>query len=142
METIINFLFDHLFLSIAFSILLNILISIIGIIPSAFLTTINISLFGFIGSIIFGFIGESIGAAVSFLLYRKGFIKLEEMKKIPNFIHAYQLKNNLKSFILILLLRILPFIPSSVVTLLAAISSVQLILLTSFSQVVSGKFHL
>ncbi|WP_420488271.1 VTT domain-containing protein [Gottfriedia acidiceleris] len=46
---------------------------------------------------------------------------------MPNFIHDYQIKNNINSFVFILLLRILPFIPSSVVTLLAAIGSINFI---------------
>lgn len=124
MNTFISFLSDHFFLSIIISILLNIFISILGVIPSAFLTAINISLFGFNGSMIIGFIGESLGAAVSFWLYRKGLVKLESKKKIPEFMRLYQVKNNLKSFILILILRLLPFIPSSVVTLIAALGSI------------------
>ncbi len=127
MNTFISFLSDHYLLSIIVSILLNIVISIIGVIPSAFLTTINISLFGFKGSIIIGFIGESIGAAISFWLYRKGLIKLESKNKIPKFVKFYQVKNNLRSFLFILLLRILPFVPSSIVTLIAAIGSINFI---------------
>lgn len=127
MHLVIEFLSDNLFLSILISILLNIFISIIGVIPSAFLTSINIKLFGFSGSLIIGFIGESLGAAVSFWLYRKGLLKLENKVKIPEFIRYYQMTNTSRSFFLILLLRFLPFIPSSLITFIAALGSIHFI---------------
>ncbi|MDQ7864664.1 hypothetical protein RCO48_36895 [Peribacillus frigoritolerans] len=59
--------------SIAVSLVFNILISVLGFIPSVFITAANISVFGFEKGLILSYIGEIAGAVVSFWLYRKGF---------------------------------------------------------------------
>ncbi|MCG3017850.1 VTT domain-containing protein, partial [Escherichia coli] len=74
-------------------ILLNVLISIAGVLPSVFLTAANLVVFGFWEGMVISFIGESVGAVVSFWLYRKGFRKLTAHKrlsspKIQQLLHA------------------------------------------------------
>lgn len=68
-----TFLLEHLEAAGFISILLNILISITGVFPSAPLTFVNVKLFGFWNGFSLSFIGEVLGAALSFWLYRKGF---------------------------------------------------------------------
>ena len=53
------------------SIAINILISILGIVPSVFLTAANLAVFGFWKGTLLSFAGEAIGAIISFVLYRK-----------------------------------------------------------------------
>ncbi|MCH1638858.1 hypothetical protein MJ257_01950 [Paenibacillus timonensis] len=60
------------------SIILNVVISILGVIPSVFLTMANVLVFGGIPGFFVSWIGEMAGAIVSYLLYRKGALKLEE----------------------------------------------------------------
>nr|WP_275433573.1 VTT domain-containing protein [Priestia flexa] len=115
--------------SIAFilSILLNVLISIAGVLPSVFLTAANLVVFGFWEGMVISFIGESVGAVVSFWLYRKGFRKLTAHKrlsspKIQQLLHA----RGKEAFLLILSLRLLPFVPSGLVTFIAAIGKTSL----------------
>ena len=55
------------------SIGVNILIAVLGVIPSVFLTAANILFFGFWQGTAISFAGESIGAVVAFILYRYGF---------------------------------------------------------------------
>ncbi|MCM3387890.1 TVP38/TMEM64 family protein [Ureibacillus chungkukjangi] len=66
--------------SIFVSILINILISITGVLPSAFITFANLSYFGLYGGFIVSIIGEALGAIISFVLYRKG-LKKWRLKK-------------------------------------------------------------
>lgn len=119
---------EHYILSIIISILLNIVISIIGFIPSTFLTTFNVEIFGVKESLIISFIGESIGASVSFLIYRKGYTIINRRYSIPTFLLQFENTSKLKSFAIILLGRLIPFIPSSVVTLFATISPISFVL--------------
>jgi uncharacterized membrane protein YdjX (TVP38/TMEM64 family) len=107
--------------AIFLSILINIIISIAGFIPSVFLTALNIKLFGLSEGIAVSIAGEALGAAAAFFLYRAGFQKLIQHKTadsphIQRLLHV-QGKN---AFLLILSFRLLPFVPSSLVTFLAA----------------------
>jgi uncharacterized membrane protein YdjX (TVP38/TMEM64 family) len=110
------------------SIILNILIAISGVVPSAFLTAWNITFFGFNTGLIVSIIGEAAGAIISFILYRKGLSKLTEKFQTKNrFLAKLKSTTNLEGIFLVLLLRVLPFVPSGAVTLAAAISKMGLI---------------
>jgi uncharacterized membrane protein YdjX (TVP38/TMEM64 family) len=111
------------------SIVLNIIISILGLVPSVFLTAANLAVFGFWKGTFLSFAGEAIGAIISFLLYRKGFKKLSEFKlfshpKVRRLLEA----KGLEAFFLVLSLRLLPFVPSGVVTFVAAIGKTSLLI--------------
>ncbi|WP_053344755.1 TVP38/TMEM64 family protein [Peribacillus butanolivorans] len=114
--------------SIAVSVLLNILISVLGFIPSVFITAANITVFGFEKGLILSYIGEIAGAVISFWLYRKGlqsfkpkFLKNRWLKQLQN-------SQGWRAFWMILMLRLLPFIPSGVINLTAAISKTSVII--------------
>jgi uncharacterized membrane protein YdjX (TVP38/TMEM64 family) len=135
-----GFLKESGIFSFLISILINILINLFPFIPSYFLTAINIAVFGFWLGTLLSFIGESIGAIVSFIIYRKG-LHIFEHKLSPKkqkFIVTLQGSSNLKAFYLILLFRIIPFMPSGVVTLGAAFSNVTLFVFGLASTI--GKF--
>lgn len=110
--------------AIVLSILLNICISLFGFIPSVFLTVINLKFFGLAGGFSISLIGEALGALVAFWLYRLGFRKIVEKKvphpKIQKLLHV----KGKEAFLLIFSLRLIPFIPSSLVTLYAALGKV------------------
>ena len=113
------------------SIAINIVISILGVVPSVFLTAANLAVFGFWKGTFLSFVGEAVGAIVSFLLYRKGFRKLSETKwlsypKVKRLLAA----EGVEAFSLILSLRLLPFVPSGLVTFVAAIGRMSLLLFT------------
>lgn len=121
---VIDLLLQYQEWAMMISLVINILISIFGFIPSIFLTAANITVFGFWEGTLISFIGESIGAVVAFYLYRKGF------KRITNkvFIRYPKLNDLLeatgkRAFIFILSFRLLPFIPSGIVTFVAAIGN-------------------
>ncbi|KFZ43503.1 TVP38/TMEM64 family protein [Anoxybacillus flavithermus] len=121
----------HTYPSIAFliSIAINIVISILGVVPSVFLTAANLAVFGFWKGTFLSFVGEAVGAIVSFMLYRKGFRKLSETKwfsypKVRRLLEA----KGVEAFSLVLSLRLLPFVPSGLVTFVAAIGHTSLLI--------------
>ena len=112
-------------LAVMISIFLSILIAVVGVLPSFFITAANILFFGFWNGTLISFIGESIGAAIAFILYRKGFkkamesklLKYENLKKLLS-------AQNIEAFQLIFSLRLIPYVPSGLITFAAAIGNV------------------
>ncbi|WP_108670278.1 TVP38/TMEM64 family protein [Peribacillus acanthi] len=112
----------------ALSILLNIGISIVGVVPSAFLTVINLKIFGFGGGVFISFLGELFGAIISFWLYRKGFHRFINQKSF-NYPRLQKLLSvtGKDAFLLVFTLRLLIFVPSSAVTFFAAVGKMSMV---------------
>ena len=127
-EQTIELLQHYRHYAIIISILLNVLISMIGFVPSLFITAANLVVFGFWNGTIVSFIGEGIGAVVAFMLYRKGLRRVTETKVFQHqkVIRLLEVEG-LQAFMLVLSLRLLPFVPSGVVTFLAAVGKMSLI---------------
>lgn len=112
-------------IAIPISLLISIGISLAGILPSIFMTGANIVFFGTVQGFIISLLGETIGAYITFTVYRLGF-----KKKIENFTGKHKLLSKIvnsegkKAGLLILQGRIIPFIPSGIITLAASISNV------------------
>jgi len=128
-----NKLTDHLVslfsnslpLTVFISILLNILIAVFGFLPSSFLNAANLIVFGFLYGTLLSLVGEILGSLVAFFLYRKGFQtnigkKLGNSSKFQSLLHA----EGKEAFMLILSLRLIPFVPSGLVTFFSAIGKV------------------
>lgn len=112
-------------LAIFVSIIINIIISILGVVPSFFITAANIGFFGFGNGLLISITGEAIGAIISFYLYRKGLKKVKTKVTISNkYLTKLKQTDGIEAFILVLALRIFPFIPSGLVTLISAGSKV------------------
>ncbi|HEY9576144.1 MAG TPA: VTT domain-containing protein [Pseudobacillus sp.] len=108
------------------SVSLSIAIAISGVLPSAFITGANIAVFGFEWGLIASIIGEAAGAVVSFILYRRGLKKLS--KQFNNkFLKKLKGTGGMEAVLLVILLRIVPFVPSGAVTLTAALSRMGLL---------------
>lgn len=109
------------------SLVLNIIIAIFGIIPTVFITAFNIEYFGVIPGFFISLIGEALGALISFYIYQKGFkkISINILSKYPK---IYKLLNtNTDTQVkTVILLRILPYMPSGIVTYAAAISTMSI----------------
>lgn len=125
-ETFLQLLGHAGLFAIFISVVTNIIVSIMGVLPSVFITAANLSFFGLYYGLLISIIGEGLGALFSFVLYRKGLKKW----RLKDFQHPVMLKlKNLegsKAFWVIFSLRILPFIPSGVITLGSAFSKVSL----------------
>lgn len=111
------------------SLLVNVVIAVIGVLPSVFVTAANILFFGFWPGTLISFLGEALGAAVSFWLYRKGFKKgvAKQLQRFPKAQQLVQARGR-EAFLLIFSLRLLPFVPSGLVTFAAAIGVVPAVL--------------
>lgn len=111
-------------MAIAISLLISILIAVIGLLPSFFITAANILFFGFWQGTLLSFLGEALGAVVAFLLYRKGFKKAitQQLVKFPK-AQQLVLAKGKQAFLLVVSLRLLPFVPSGIVTFGAAVGT-------------------
>jgi len=111
--------------AIIISILINILINILGVLPSIFITGANVIVFGIYGGFLVSWAGEVIGAVISLILYRWG---LKTAAKLPtDQLQLSKFINNLpgvKQIYFLAVLRVAPFIPSGLINLLGAITSV------------------
>ncbi len=115
-------------LALALSIFINIAIALLAVLPSFFITAANILFFGFWKGTLISFLGEAIGAGIAFLLYRKGFKKRSQqsLQKYPSIQKLINAEGK-QAFNLILSLRLLPFVPSGLISFAAAIGKVSTI---------------
>jgi uncharacterized membrane protein YdjX (TVP38/TMEM64 family) len=121
--------------AIFISLAVSIVVALPGIVPSVFITAANILFFGFWKGTLISFLGEALGAIIAFWLYRKGFKKKahHQLQKFPQAQRLIEAEGR-QAFLLILSLRLLPFIPSGLVTFAASIGKVStLIFLTASS---------
>lgn len=111
--------------AIIISLLINILIALSGILPSFFITAANLYFFGFWPGTALSVAGEAAGAAVAFILYRKGLRNWSKapLERYPRAKKLVEAKGK-EAFQLVLALRLIPFVPSGLVTVAAAIGQV------------------
>ncbi|MGM7634369.1 TVP38/TMEM64 family protein [Bacillus sp. Hm123] len=122
----IQWLPAHPLIAIVVSVSLNIVVAVVGVLPSAFITAVNIGVFGLTGGLIVSIIGEAAGAVVSFLLYRRGLQKWK-IKLENKFLKKLERTAGVEAVLLVLFLRVVPFVPSGAVTLSAAFSQMGLL---------------
>ena len=119
---------EHQDLALIISICASIVIALLGVVPSVFITAANILFFGFWNGLFISFLGEAVGAGIAFFMYRKGFKKrveknLDKYPKIKKSINA----PDKEAFYLILSMRLMPFVPSGLITFAAAVGKVSLL---------------
>lgn len=127
---IIVSLSDEPILAALFSIFMNIAAAITGFLPSAFITAGTVAVFDLKMGLVLLIIGEAAGAIISFILYRKGITKLTSSFPKPKnnkFFSKLQSAEGPDAFFMVVLLRVLPFVPSGAVTLAAAYSKMRLL---------------
>ncbi|MGL4762619.1 MAG: TVP38/TMEM64 family protein [Sarcina sp.] len=123
----VEILNNYAYLAIPLSLLVSIIIALLGVVPSFFVTGANIIFFGPVKGFLISLLGEVIGGVITFYLYRMGFKTkakgLAKYKMIDSIIHS----KGKKAAMLIFEARLLPFVPSGFVTLAAAISEVAVV---------------
>ena len=126
MDTVISWLKQFGVWAVLVSLLLNIAISILGVVPTLLLSGANAVVFGMIPGFIISLLGEGLGAVISFFLYRWGIQKIKAVRS-ENWIWLQRLNEASRGrrMILLLIARITPLIPSGVITFAAAISSMK-----------------
>lgn len=111
--------------AILLSLVISVIVAVLGILPSIFITGANIILFGPLYGFLISWIGEIVGAAVSFYLYKFGFKKhTENLAAKYKILEKITSSEGLKAGILIFQGRLLPFFPSGLVTLAGALSNI------------------
>lgn len=111
-------------LAVVISILLEILVAVLGLFPSIFITAANVAIFGVINGFIVSTIGEVLGAQVAFYLYRYGFRKPIQKRMKNRWVERIFNHRKEIGFSIIVQGRLIPFIPAGLVTLYAAVSSI------------------
>lgn len=123
-DSFVEILNTYNYFAIPISLLVSIVVALLGVVPSFFVTGANIIFFGPINGFLISLLGEVIGGVITFYLYRLGFKKkakgLSKYKMIDNITKS----KGRKAAFLIFEARLLPFLPSGFVTLAAAISEV------------------
>jgi uncharacterized membrane protein YdjX (TVP38/TMEM64 family) len=122
---VLDILNNNSSIAIPISLLISIGISLIGILPSVFVTGANIVFFGPINGFFISLLGETIGAYITFTVYRLGFKKkIEKFTQRNKLISKIVKSDGKEAGLLIFEGRIIPFIPSGVITLAASVSNV------------------
>jgi uncharacterized membrane protein YdjX (TVP38/TMEM64 family) len=124
-EYVLDIFREHQSIAVLISLAISVLVAILGLVPSVFITAANILFFGFWQGTFISFIGEALGAIISFFLYRKGFKKTahHKLEKFPKVMQLVDAKGK-TAFWLIFSLRLIPFVPSGLVTFAAAVGEV------------------
>ena len=102
----------------------NVIINASGFLPSAFLTTINLSLYGTFYGTLLSFFGEVVGTQIGFHLYKIGISKIKPSWLKHPFWDKLQSSSVRSVIISIISLRLLPFVPSGLVTAGAALTTI------------------
>lgn len=103
----------------------NLLVGAIGFIPSFFMTALNISLYGLGAGLLLSLIGEVFGVWIGFHLYRFGFSKMKaewREHRLWRYLHS---RSANQIFFGIIALRLLPFVPSGLVTAAASATPIR-----------------
>ena len=111
-------------LEFLFLLFINLAVGAVGFIPSVLVTVVNIQSFGLYGGAALTFTGEILGALLGFYLYRIGFSKADPKWLRHPFWKKFQNQSTNRVFSLVILLRLLPFMPSGFVTAGAALTSI------------------
>ncbi|USG63373.1 VTT domain-containing protein [Brevibacillus ruminantium] len=108
------------------SLLINVLISVAGVLPSLFLSAANAVVFGLWGGFLISLTGEILGAVVSFLLYRWGISRSEKLQKVgeTRLLRRLAEMSRARRLLTLILLRVNPLIPSGVVNVGASFSKI------------------
>lgn len=126
-ESLLDIFRQYPGLAVIISLALSVVVAIVGLLPSVFITAANILFFGFWPGTLLSFVGEALGAGIAFLLYRRGFQR-SSRKALGRFPRLQQLveAEGRTAFSLVFALRLLPFVPSGLVTLAAAVGRMSL----------------
>ena len=109
--------------AIALSLLVNVIIALLGVVPSWAVTAVNIALYGPVWGGLLSAIGEALGAVAAFALYRRGFRPAVSRKLAGHpRLHALRMAPARQVATGVLLFRLVPWVPSGLVTFAAAVS--------------------
>ena len=108
--------------AVAVSVIIDVIINIVGFLPSIFISTANGVVFGIIPGIVISWLAETIGVVISFWFMRVLFRKSAE-----EIIHKSKMLTKLDSysnFGTMVIARAVPYSPNGLVTALGALSGI------------------
>jgi uncharacterized membrane protein YdjX (TVP38/TMEM64 family) len=110
------------------SFLIVVFINSVAVLPNIFVLAANGIIFGVVGGTIISWLAESVGVTISFLFMRYFFrdyahsllVRSKGLAKLDEY-------SGRKGFLIMLIARCIPFIPSGIITAVAALSSIGLL---------------
>lgn len=106
------------------SLILSIIISLMGVVLSLFLSGANAAVFGIVPGFFISLAGEVIGAGISFWLYRWGYKKVSKKSDAQwKWLQRLNGAGRRKQGVILLVARMTPVLPSGVITFGAAAST-------------------
>lgn len=127
-EAVASFLHSLGIFALPASLAISILIAVAGVIPSIFVTAANVLIFGPGYGFLISWLGEMLGALISFYLYRVGFRKPFHsllVARYPSLVKITEYQG-IPAGLLLFQARLLPFLPSGIVTFAGAVSKVNM----------------
>ncbi|HSJ36660.1 MAG TPA: VTT domain-containing protein [Planococcus sp. (in: firmicutes)] len=104
--------------------LANLAVGAVGFIPSVIITSVNFNVYDLAPGIVLSVLGEIFGALLGFYLFRWGFSKADPKWFRHRFWQALQSQSAKRVFLMIIALRLIPFVPSGLVTAGAALTPI------------------
>ena len=114
-------------LAVVFSFLLTLFVNALGFPPAIIFSTANTLIFGIFWGIVISVAAETVGVTISFLLLR--FLFRDTAKKLiskSKFLSSVDKYSSQKGFLVMLIARMVPYIPSGVLNAVGALSSLSL----------------
>ena len=112
--------------AIVFAFLLTLFTNALGFPPAVIFSTANVILFGIVPGIILSCVAETVGGTIAFVLMRFYFREAAEkaIAKSP-FLTKVDQYSGSKGFIIMLIGRMVPYLPSAVMNAVGALSSIR-----------------
>ena len=114
-------------MAIVFSFLLTLFVNALGFPPAIIFSTANTLIFGIFWGIVLSVVAETVGVTISFLLLRFFFRDAaENLISKSKFLSSIDKYSTEKGFVVMLIARMVPYIPSGVLNAVGALSSLNL----------------
>ncbi|MBR0261438.1 MAG: TVP38/TMEM64 family protein [Selenomonadaceae bacterium] len=122
-----NYIQGYGSLAVVFSFLLTLFVNAIGFPPAIIFSTANTLIFGIVPGIVLSVVAETVGVTISFILlrffFRDSAKKIIKKSKRLSSIDKYSSK---KGFTVMLIARMVPYVPSGILNATGALSSISL----------------
>ena len=114
-------------MAVAFSFLLTLFVNALGFPPAIIFSTANTLIFGIFWGIVISVAAETVGVTLSFLLFRFFFRDLAKKTIAKSkFLSSIDKYSSKKGFVVMLIARMVPYLPSGVLNAVGALSSLSL----------------
>lgn len=114
-------------MAIVFAFLLTLFVNALGFPPAIIFSTANTLIFGIFWGIVLSVVAETVGVTISFLLLRFFFRdNARQLIRKNKFLRSADKYSSKKGFMVMLIARMVPYIPSGILNAVGALSSLNL----------------